>query len=142
MSPMFGFLKKQKVRSLLSLIILLAIIVTIVVIYKKKVERFIGMSPSPALSSDSDLAVVTYYYLPGCPYCVAFKDEWAKFQGMADPSLMTAVSIDGNDSNNKEKISSEGISGYPTIRITKNGNTIDYKGKREASALIDYVSKL
>jgi len=139
MSPMFGFLKKQKMRSLLSLVLLLAIIVTIVVIYKKKVERFVGLGPS---SADSNVAVVTYYYLPGCPHCVAFSDEWAKFEGTADPSLMTAVSIDASDENNKAVIASEGISGYPTIRITKNGNNVDYKGKRDALALIDYVSKL
>jgi len=134
---MFKFLKNLNARSSLSMFIIVAIIVVIVVVYKKKIEKFV--SPSPAASSDT---VVTYYYLPKCPHCVAFSEEWATFQETADPSLMTAVTMDASDPNNAQAIAAANVSGYPTIRITKNGNEVDYKGKRTASAIIDYVSKL
>jgi thiol-disulfide isomerase/thioredoxin len=133
---MFKFLKNLTLRSSLSMFMILAILIIIVVIYKKKIEKFV--SPSQA----SSVAVVTYYYLPKCPHCVAFSEEWATFQGSADPSLMTAVTIDASDPNNSETIAASNISGYPTIRITKNGNEVDYRGPRTASALIDYVSNL
>ena len=133
---MFKFLKNLNRRSSLSMFIIVAIIVVIVVVYKKRIEKFV--SPSPA----SSVVVVTYYYLPKCPHCVAFSEEWATFQETADPSLMTAVTMDASDPNNTEAIAAANVSGYPTIRITKNGNEVDYKGKRTASAIIDYVSKL
>ena len=133
---MFKFLKNLNRRSSLSMFMILAIIVVIIVVYKKKIEKFV--SPSPASSN----TVVTYYYLPKCPHCVAFSDEWATFQGTADPSLMTAVTMDASDPNNAQAIAAANVSGYPTIRITKNGNEVDYKGKRTASAIIDYVSNL
>jgi thiol-disulfide isomerase/thioredoxin len=128
--------KSKKTNTMLSFLVILAIIVVVVVVYKKKLERFV--SPS----SNDGVAVVTYYYLPRCPHCVAFQDEWATFQSTADPSLMTAVSIDASDDSNRKLIASEGISGYPTIRILKNGNVVEYKGARKASSLIDYVSNL
>lgn len=132
---MFSFLKKQSVRSGISLLIILAIIGTVVYLYKTRVELF--TSPS-----GKNKATVTYYYLPKCPYCVKFSDEWAKFEGTADPSLMESKPIDASDPKYKDLIASEGVNGYPTIRISKNGNTVDYKGERTASALIDYVSNL
>lgn len=132
------FLKKSSTRNLISVIILIAIIVAVVVIYKKRIERF----ASPSSDNSANVATVSYYYLPKCPYCVAFSDEWAKFEATADPSLIKAVSVDASEDSNKKLVASEGISGYPTIRITKDDNTIDYKGARTASALIDYVSNL
>lgn len=131
---MFAFLKKQSIRNILSFLVIVAVIVLIVYLYKSRIESF--ASPS------NNVAVVTYYYLPKCPYCVAFSDEWAKFDATADPSLMKAVSVDASDDSNKKTVAAEGISGYPTIRITKNGNTVDYKGERKATALIDYVTNL
>jgi thiol-disulfide isomerase/thioredoxin len=131
------FLKKTSTRNVISVLILIAIIVAVVVIYKKRIERF----ASPSADSEN-VAVVTYYYLPKCPYCVAFSDEWAKFEATSDPSLIKAVSIDASEDSNKKLVASEGISGYPTIRIVKDGNSMDYKGDRKASALIDYVANL
>jgi thiol-disulfide isomerase/thioredoxin len=133
---MFAFLKKKTVRDVLSFLVILAIIGTIVYLYKTRIESFV--SPS-----NKNVITVTYYYLPKCPYCVAFSDEWSKFEANADPSLIKATPVDASDPNNKKLVASEGISGYPTIRITtKDNNSVDYKGERTASALIDYVSNL
>ena len=133
---MFAFLKKKTVRDVLSFLVILAIIGTIVYLYKTRIESFV--SPS-----NKNVITVTYYYLPKCPYCVKFSDEWSKFETTADAALMQFRKIDGSDPVNKDEIQSENISGYPTIRITTtDGSNIDYKGERTADALIDYVSKL
>jgi thiol-disulfide isomerase/thioredoxin len=133
---MFAFLKKPSVRNGMSLLIILAIIGTVVYLYKTRIELF--TSPS-----GKKVPLVTYYYLPKCPYCVAFNDEWSKFEATADAALMQFEKIDGSDPNKKDKITDENISGYPTIRIKLPDNSkIDYKGERTADALIDYVSKL
>ena len=133
---MFAFLKKPSVRNGMSLLIILAIIGTVVYLYKTRIELF--TSPS-----GKKVPLVTYYYLPKCPYCVKFSDEWSKFETTADAALMQFKKIDGSDPVNKDEIQSENISGYPTIRITTtDGSKIDYKGERTANALSDYVSNL
>jgi thiol-disulfide isomerase/thioredoxin len=133
---MVAFLKKPSVRNGMSLLIILAIIGTVVYLYKTRIELF--TSPS-----GKKVPLVTYYYLPKCPYCVKFNDEWSKFEATADAALMQFEKIDGSDPDKKDKISAENISGYPTIRIKLPDNSkIDYKGERTADALIDYVSKL
>jgi hypothetical protein len=130
---MFESFKKLVTRNNLALFAVIALIVVIVVIYKMKIERF----------DDGDTTVLEkYYYLPKCPYCVAFSNEWSKFQAAADPSLITATPVDASTANGSKESSDAGVSGYPTIKITKNGNTVDYTGERTAEAINDYIANL
>jgi hypothetical protein len=127
-------MKTQKVRNIISFLIIVGIIVAIVYIYKTRIENF----ESPSTNS----VIVSYYFLPSCPHCVNFQTEWVKLQATSDPSLIKVNEVDASDPSNKSIIENEGISGYPTIRILKNGNEYEYGGERTADAITEYIKDL
>jgi len=81
--------------------------------------------------------VVTYYFLPGCPHCDDFKPEWDKFVAAVKTQKLPidTTSVDGSKGNDA------GIKGFPTVLITKDGNTTTYSGDRTSDALIKYVQQ-
>jgi glutaredoxin len=82
----------------------------------------------------SDGTVVSLYSMQGCPHCVAFKPEWDKFTANL-PNGVSAQQIDANDPKTQEA----GVTGFPTIIITKNGKNTTYNGERTAVALTKAV---
>jgi len=130
----FAPLKKLFTRSNLTFLAIISLIVVIVVVYKLKIERFDG----------NRSVIVEYYSLPSCGHCIQFNPEWDIFQSQAAAggSNITATKINASDAAGSAKAQDAGVSGYPTVKITKNGNTSEYKGDRTAKALNDYINKL
>jgi hypothetical protein len=125
-------MKQIFTRNNLSLIALIALIVGIVVVYKMKVEKYTERKVN-----------VTYYYMPKCPYCVKFSDEWNNFQATADPSLIKATSIDATTTEGSKQASDADVNGFPTIILKPSGKSpIVYKGERTATALNDAIANL
>ena len=125
-------IKQVFTRNNLSLFALIGLIVGIVVVYKMKVEKYTDRKVN-----------VTYYYMPKCPYCVKFSDEWNNFQATADPSLIKATSIDATTSDGSKKASDADVNGFPTIILKPSGGSpIVYKGERSAAALNDAIANL
>ena len=130
----FAPLKKLLTRNNLTLLAVIALIVVIVVVYKLKIERFDG----------NRSVIVEYYSLPSCGHCKRFNPEWDIFESQAasDASNITATKINAGEAAGSAKAQDAGVSGYPTVKITKNDNTSDYTGARTAAALNDYINKL
>lgn len=83
---------------------------------------------------------VAYYTLNGCPHCTAFNPEWSAFvkQAATVPGLTTAK-YDARE--NSDAVEKAGVEGFPTIIITKNGESYTYEGVRKADALMTEVKK-
>lgn len=79
---------------------------------------------------------VVLYYAEWCGYCQSFKPEWEKLKTeMGNNIVFEEYEAD----TDPDKIPQD-ISGYPTIRITKDGKEENYKGKRTAKDIQDYLS--
>jgi glutaredoxin len=89
-----------------------------------EIERFTGTG-----------ITVTYYTLNGCPHCTAFNPEWNAFEKMAKVEGITTQKYDAR--TDREAVEKAGVDGFPTITITKNGNTTTYSGERKAGALME-----
>lgn len=81
------------------------------------------------------------FYAPWCGHCKRLKPEYAKAAELVrddDPPIALAK-IDCTEAG-KQTCSKFGISGYPTLKIFKNGDVSqDYNGPREAQGIVKYM---
>lgn len=127
---MFNMFKGLDERSN-KMIVMIAVVVVMAIlaayVYSRKREMF----------EDANKPKVEYFYMTGCPWCDKFSPEWDKFVTAA-----TAAGIDTQKyeaSEAPEKVSKYGITGFPSIFITKNGTPTEYKGDRTSEALLQAV---
>lgn len=81
---------------------------------------------------------IELFYANWCPHCVSFHDEWNKLEGMLKGTKIQAAKYE--ESENPQKMEEEGVKGYPTIKITTAGKSVEYKGDRTAEAIYSAVT--
>jgi thiol-disulfide isomerase/thioredoxin len=86
-------------------------------------------------------AVVTYFFLPECPWCKAFKPEWDKFVELAKKEGIQTVAVDASDEANREEVSRKGVKGFPTVIVSKDKDH-EFTGERTAAELLKFVKAL
>ncbi|CAO1413169.1 unnamed protein product [Diamesa tonsa] len=81
------------------------------------------------------------FYAPWCGHCKKLKPEYNRAAELLrddDPPISLAM-VDCTEGG-KETCSKFGVSGYPTLKIFRNGeNSMDYNGPREAAGLVKYM---
>ncbi|KAJ4965892.1 hypothetical protein NE237_017741 [Protea cynaroides] len=95
---------------------------------------------------DKNKFIVVEFYAPWCGHCKNLAPEYEKAASILsshDPPVVLAK-VDANDEANKGLANDFDISGYPTIKILRNGgkNVQDYKGPRDAEGIVTYLKKL
>ena len=90
--------------------------------------------------------VVVLFYVDWCPHCVSTKPEWAKLTSNMDGKKVNgknvsvkAVNCEGSEVE-KEVANDNGVSGYPTVKVLKNNETVEYNGPRNAKAIEEFVN--
>ncbi|XP_030748346.1 protein disulfide-isomerase A3 [Sitophilus oryzae] len=90
--------------------------------------------------SEIDTALVMFY-APWCGHCKRLKPEYAKAAEdlvRNDPPV-TLVKVDCTEAG-KETCNKNSVSGYPTLKIFRNGEfSQEYKGPREANGIAKYM---
>lgn len=103
-------------------------------------KLFPGMLPE---GFENATVKVDYYTLDGCPHCVAFNPEWAKFETLAKDSTAPKVVAKKYEARaDREAVKAAGVEGFPTVIITKPGGApYTYEGERKAAALMAEIKK-
>jgi len=81
------------------------------------------------------------FYAPWCGHCKRLKPEYAKAAELLkdDENKISLAKVDCTEAG-KETCNKFSVSGYPTLKIFKNGEfSQDYNGPREADGIVKYM---
>jgi protein disulfide-isomerase A1 len=89
--------------------------------------------------------IVVEFYAPWCGHCKKLAPEFEKAASILssnDPPVFLAK-VDANEEINRDLASQFQISGFPTLKIFRNGGkkVQEYKGPRDAEGIAKYLKK-
>lgn len=87
--------------------------------------------------------VLYFFYTTWCPHCKAAKPEWQKLKSEYEnkPFNNTTIIFREVDCDKEEKIADEfKVEGYPTIKMVKDGEIIEYDAKPKYDTLIQFLN--
>lgn len=90
----------------------------------------------------SKSAEIYLFYTEWCPHCKKAKPEWQKFKENYENKTINNYILYFRevDCEKDEKTADEfNIEGYPTIKLIKDGQVIEYDAKPEYSTLEEFI---
>lgn len=83
-----------------------------------------------------------FFYTEWCPHCKTAKPEWHKVKEEYENKTInnTKIIFREVDCDKEEKIADEfNVEGYPTIKLIKNTEVIEYNAKPNYDTLIEFL---
>jgi thiol-disulfide isomerase/thioredoxin len=152
-------LKNMKNNSQTTVVVVVVVVLILVGLYyllskNNMLGKIDGFTDGASLNNivekpnpGSNDVIVVLFYADWCPHCVSTKPEWAKLTNKLDGKNVNgknvqvkAVNCEGSEVE-KEVANDVGVSGYPTIKVMKNNENVEYNGPRNAAAIEEFVSK-
>jgi len=91
----------------------------------------------------SQEVVLYFFYTTWCPHCKAAKPEWQKLKSEYEnnPFNNTTIIFREVDCDKEENVADEfKVEGYPTIKMVKDGEIIEYDAKPKYDTLIQFLN--
>jgi protein disulfide-isomerase A1 len=79
------------------------------------------------------------FFAPWCGHCKQLEPEYKKAAGKLVEHGIRLANV--NCVDHDKVCSDNGISGYPTLKIFKNGSEMEYAGPRDADGIVKYMKK-
>lgn len=94
--------------------------------------------------------VIYFFHADWCPHCKKAQPEWNSFMQSNDGKLVNGYKVtcadinctDEEDAKSTEYINKFGIDSYPTIKMVKDGKTIDFESRITTSSLNSFLDTM
>jgi thiol-disulfide isomerase/thioredoxin len=141
---------KSNISSNAVIIVLLVVVLIGISLY----YYYTYVSPKFAISytsnnsgSSPNQPTLMFFYTDWCPHCKTAKPEWEKlkqkYQGKTingSPILFEDVNCTTETPDVEQTITKYKIEGYPTIKLLKDGQVIDFDSKPTQSSLEQFLN--
>lgn len=113
--------------------------------YAHRIKIVEGLSSMDSPTDDS-AAQLLFFSVDWCPHCKVAKPEWENLVSEYDGKLInghqvvfTSYNCTTETEETKKLISQYGIEGYPTIKLIKDGQVINFDAKPTKDSLATFL---
>lgn len=115
--------------------------------YLKNVSREVYESVHDDLQTADRRAEIMFFHTTWCPHCKSAKPEWDELKAVHNNSTIngykvTFTEIDCTEETPEveELIQKYKIEGYPTIKLIKDGQVIEYDAKPTKETMLEFLN--
>jgi thiol-disulfide isomerase/thioredoxin len=134
-------------------IMIIVIVLSLVAIYSynqyvnSKSTFYANRENEPQDQNSNRTATLMLFYVDWCPHCKTAKPEWESLKSQYDGKMIngyTITFVEYNCTNETEEISQlmdkYNIEGYPTIKLLKDNQIIEYDAKPTKSTMEQFLN--
>ena len=140
---------KNNSNMMFALIIVIGIIIALLYVFKFKfniMENF-ASSNSDTNNSNSSPVEILLFHTDWCPHCKTAKPEWDKISEEYSSKTVNDRKIIFKDINcttetaeTEQLMTKYKVEGFPTIKLLKEGNVVDFDAKPIYSNLVSFIN--
>ena len=106
-----------------------------------------GTSDIPNAATNKGDTVIMLFYVDWCPHCTTAKPLWENVKSKYNNTYVNGykckfMDYNAEDEKNKELVSEYDIKGYPTIKMRKGNDVIDFDAKITATSLEEFLQNM
>ena len=109
-----------------------------------------GTNAGGVQSGEEGDVEIMFFHADWCPHCKKAQPEWESFKQSTDGKNIDGYKIscvdvnctNEDDAKTTEYINKFNIDSYPTVKLIKDGNTIDFESRITTSSLDSFLSTM
>jgi thiol-disulfide isomerase/thioredoxin len=149
LSEKLGFFMNWKIVA--SIIVGILLVISAYFIYKQFINSKTSFRPNreniPKDINSNKTATLMLFYVDWCPHCKTAKPEWDSLKTEYDNKIINGYNLslmEYNCTNESEEVSQlmdkYSIEGYPTIKLVKDNQIIEYDAKPTKSTMEQFLN--
>lgn len=135
--------------ALMLVTVAILIAASIYVFQNMKPDLTTQLEPGESSNVSSNEAEIIFFYANWCPHCKAAMPHWNEVKKQYDGKtingytlVFTEVDCSEETSKIKNLTDEYDVEGYPTIKLVKNGEVIDYDAKPTKQTLEKFINSV
>lgn len=149
----FTFPQMSWTTKIISIIFAIILIVIVYLIYKQKISPLFrpgyreNKERIPEGSNSNKEAELIFFYADWCPHCKTAKPEWeqlkAEYEGKSINGyhvIFTEINCTNESPEIEKIVTTYKIEGYPTIKLLKDGQIIEYDAKPTKATMEQFLN--
>lgn len=142
------FISKLKIKSVLVFILIVFLLFVIYYIYTKYFSNGVGRTIENMENQSGDkTAELMLFHVDWCPHCKTAKPEWDQVKAQYENKSINGYKVMFNEINCTDEtpekvkmIDTYKIEGYPTIKLVKDNQVIDFDAKPTKDTLTKFLN--